>query len=168
MTEAYVGKGLFWNQEVSRSSSCFQLHAHQTVSSLTATHSGSSGVCPDSTTRRGTCNNGRSSCVDGLCSGSVCLADGLDDCQCTGNQACHVCCMVNGACQSTFDNIIMVKLCSYLSLSSSSSFFLYSSPPPLTFPTGRSGSSSYHFCLSIALYASDSSFTKPDSHTKTV
>ena len=167
MTEAYVGKGLFWNQEVSRSSSCFQLHAHQTVSSLTATHSGSSGVCPDSTTHQGTCNNGRSSCVNGSCSGSVCLANGLDDCQCTGNQACHVCCMVNGACRSTFDNI-MVKLCSYFSLSSSSSSFLHSSPPPLTFPTGRSGSSSHHFCLSIALYASDSSFTKQDSHTKTV
>ena len=92
-----------------------------TVDSLTATHSGSSGVCPTSQPRQGPCNGGRSSCVDGLCSGSVCLNNNLQDCQCTGSQAqlCHVCCMVDGVCQSTFNLGDRVKLYFYLSLSSS-------------------------------------------------
>ena len=154
MTGESISKGLFWAQRVGTEA---QLHAPQTVDSLTATHSGASGVCPASQPRQGPCNNGRSSCVDGLCSGSVCLNNNLEDCQCTGNpaQLCHVCCMVDGVCQSTFN--LVVKLHFYLFIPSS---FLQSCPP-LMFPKGRSGSSSsHHFCLSIALYASDSSFMK--------
>ena len=125
MTGESISKGLFWAQQVGTEA---QLHAPQTVDSLTATHSGASGVCPASVSRQGPCNNGRSSCVDGLCSGSVCLNNNLEDCQCTGNQAqlCHVCCIVNGVCQSTFSLSNMVKLHFYLSLSSS--------PPPFYSP----------------------------------
>lgn len=68
--------------------------------------SGSSGECPASSARTGTalCNGNMNACVDGVCTGSVCLANDLQDCQCTGNteQLCHVCCLMNEQCISSF------------------------------------------------------------------
>lgn len=73
--------------------------------------SGSSGSCQSPDPRpnppgggRLLCNNNNSICLDGVCSGSLCQAFGLQDCQCTENedQLCDLCCLNGEECASTF------------------------------------------------------------------
>ncbi len=76
--------------------------------SLTKTISGTDATCAAPMARDGTmavCNGGNNFCIDGVCAGSVCVRNQLDDCQCTEieTQRCHVCCVYNGVCTSTFD-----------------------------------------------------------------
>ena len=49
------------------------------------------------------CNSGSNYCVNGECTGSICIPLQLPDCECFSNEeACHICCSVEGACTSTF------------------------------------------------------------------
>ena len=60
--------------------------------------------CPAPNANEGAvlCNNDMNFCVDGVCSGSLCLAAGYTDCQCTEvAQQCHLCCMKDGECMSS-------------------------------------------------------------------
>lgn len=65
-------------------------------SSLTHNVTGTSAVCPNAdTSADGTlCNGDQNTCLDGACTGSVCLHINLMECQCTEpeNQLCDVCC----------------------------------------------------------------------------
>lgn len=57
------------------------------------------------------CNNKSQTCSDGQCTGSVCVLGSYSECLCTDmEQLCDVCCMVNGACTSTFDTGLMTRL----------------------------------------------------------
>lgn len=71
---------------------------------------GSSALCPPSIPKNPvgnatylTCDDNRSYCQDGECSGSVCIPLGLDDCECTESELhCHICCLqANGTCVSS-------------------------------------------------------------------
>lgn len=49
------------------------------------------------------CNNGANYCVNGQCTGSICVPLRLPDCECfSDGEACHICCSVEGTCMSTF------------------------------------------------------------------
>ena len=79
-----------------------------------------SGACPPFVARPvgNLCNNGSNVCdADGNCVGSYCLQfPGLSECQCTEDDGhsqdrfCDVCCLYQGACQTTFD--LAVSACS--------------------------------------------------------
>ncbi len=76
-------------------------------------YSGDSGICRAPEIKNGTnnlCNEGRNVCVQGVCTSSVCVSNNLTDCQCTAvrSEQCHVCCVFNGVCTSTF-NIFMLQ-----------------------------------------------------------
>ncbi|XP_062522964.1 disintegrin and metalloproteinase domain-containing protein 10-like [Corticium candelabrum] len=50
------------------------------------------------------CNDGANTCIKGQCIGSVCAVWGVERCDCvTEEQLCHVCCLWDGDCVSTFD-----------------------------------------------------------------
>lgn len=80
--------------------------------------SGTSGTCPDPKPRNQTddnhsvlCNNNTNICIDGVCTGTICVMRNITDCQCTTDEGnsesalCHVCCRqeTSGTCQSSFD-----------------------------------------------------------------
>lgn len=71
---------------------------------------GSVGFCPDSIPRVPEndttfieCNDGDNVCIDGECTGTICISLGLQDCECTDvSLQCHLCCILpNGTCAST-------------------------------------------------------------------
>ena len=67
--------------------------------------SGDTGTCgaPEPKPDNLVCNNGMNLCRNGICDGSVCLVMGLQDCECTAvAQQCHVCCIRDGVCDSSF------------------------------------------------------------------
>ena len=90
-------------------------------SSLTHCVTGTSAVCPNTDTRAdGTlCNGDYNTCLDGVCTGSICLLINSMECQCTGSvdQLCDVCCIENSTtrCVSTFALVstYIVKLLEY-------------------------------------------------------
>lgn len=57
------------------------------------------------------CNSGNNVCVNGICSGSVCIRMNYTDCQCSrddnpDSNLCHICCTQkdgSGGCLSSFD-----------------------------------------------------------------
>ena len=79
-------------------------------SSLTQSVTGTSAVCPnaDTSSDRTLCNDDRNTCLDGACTGSICLLINSTECQCTEppDQLCDVCCIENventTRCVSTF------------------------------------------------------------------
>ena len=82
-------------------------------SSLTHSVTGTSAVCPnpDTNADKTLCNSDRNTCLDGVCSGSICLLKNFTECQCTepsspSNRLCDICCNVtvgnNSRCESTF------------------------------------------------------------------
>ncbi|XP_062512100.1 disintegrin and metalloproteinase domain-containing protein 10-like [Corticium candelabrum] len=69
--------------------------------------SGVSATCPDSpdtSSRNGHfCKNERRVCVDGECTGSICLIGGYEPCECLeATHFCDVCCEVAGTCVTSF------------------------------------------------------------------
>lgn len=84
--------------------------SQETECALSQTCNGTSVHCPKAEPKTTTnsslsCNNGSNYCVDGECTGSVCVILQLPDCECTNEELlCHVCCQLpNGTCVSTIN-----------------------------------------------------------------
>ena len=82
----------------------------ETDCSFNQTCNGTTAECPNATpkeTEEGedalSCNGGSNYCVDGECTGSICVPLLLDDCECEETDyQCHICCRLgNGTCAST-------------------------------------------------------------------
>lgn len=82
----------------------------ETDCAFNRTCNGTSAHCPKAEPKTATnsslaCNNGSNYCVDGECTGSVCVLLQLPDCECTDEElSCHVCCQIpDGTCISTIN-----------------------------------------------------------------
>ncbi len=86
------------------------LCSNETDCSYNQTCNGTTSFCPTTEPKQPKqgenaipCNSGSNYCVDGECTGSICIPLLLSDCECLESEyQCHVCCrLVNGTCVST-------------------------------------------------------------------